>query len=616
MDDLGRLAEEIRQEIIAIASVNGGHLAPHLGVVELTLALHHAFETERDHLVWDVGHQCYAHKFVTGRRAEMETIRRKDGLSGYPKRSESPYDSFGVGHSSTSISAALGMAIARDRLGENRNVAAIIGDGAITAGMAWEALAHAGHMGTDMLVILNDNEMSISPNVGALSAYFNRLITDGMYSRAREDMNSVLKRVLPDPVTKAASRFEHSVKGFLTPGTIFEEFGFKYVGPVDGHDLPTLVECLNNFKKLKGPIFFHVVTKKGKGYSYAEDDPQGYHGVNPFNIETGEFQGAKAPTSKPVEAVPSFTQAFTQAFIDAAHKNPRIVGITAAMPTGTGMDKAHEVFPDRVYDVGICEQHAVTLAAGLAVQGMKPVCAIYSTFLQRGYDQCLHDVCLQELPVVFAIDRAGAVGEDSPTQQGAFDLSFLRSIPNISVMAPRDADDTVAMMDWAMAHDGPSAVRYARSKAPRIGDDSERDITKGEVLREGDDGVFLAIGPVLRNCLRAADILGEEGLSIAVADGRWVKPLDGDLLTQIRHLPMLTVEENTIVGGFGSAVMEHYAEAGCLSEVRIQRQGFPDAFIPHSTRDEQLAAIGLDAESLARSMRSFLETHAPGQPVT
>lgn len=601
LDELEQLSHEIRHEILAIASEFGGHLAPHLGVVELTLALHHAYETDRDLIVWDVGHQCYAHKFVTGRRHEMKTIRQKGGLSGYPKRSESQYDAFGVGHSSTSISAALGMAIARDRKGENRKCVAVIGDGAITAGMAWEALAHAGHLGADLLVILNDNEMSISKNVGALSAYFNRLITGGLYNRARQDINSILKHSLPENVTKAASRLEHSVKGFLTPGTIFEELGFKYVGPVDGNCVHTLTECLENIKNISGPVFFHVVTKKGKGYPYAEADPLQYHGVKAFNIETGKFKGGGGGAS-----VPTFTDAFTDAFIEAAEADPRVVGITAAMPTGTGMAKAEKLFPDRIFDVGICEQHAVTFAAGLAAMNMKPVCALYSTFLQRGYDQYLHDVCMQELPVVFAVDRAGCVGEDSPTQQGAFDLSFLRGVPKATVIAPRDDVDTKAMLHWALQAGKPVALRYARGKAPTIGDPEGRDISKSETLREGTDGVFVGVGPQLQACLDAAAALENEGLSIGVIDARWVKPVDAEMLDSVVNLPIVTVEENSIVGGFGSAVLEHYERSGQLEGLRLTMCGFPDEWVPHMTRDEQLAEIKLDAASLADTMRTHL----------
>lgn len=605
IEQLKALAQEIRNKIIATASMNGGHLAPHLGVVELTIALHYVFETESDMLVWDVGHQCYAHKLLTGRRDRLPTIRKKGGLSGYPKRCESPYDVFGVGHSSTSISAALGMAVARSLAEQEGRAIAVIGDGALTAGMAFEALSNAGHLNKDLIVVLNDNNMSISKNVGALSAYFNKLITGGLYSRARGDIHTFMERFLGQHVTKAAERLEHSVKGFLMPGTLFEAFGLRYVGPVDGHDLETLVDCLSNLKRGQGPVFFHVVTKKGKGYSYAEDDPLTYHGVQAFDIETGKFQpsgGASAPT---------FTSVFADALIDAAKRDSRVVAITAAMPTGTGLSKFEKEFPDRCFDVGICEQHAVTFSAGLATQGLKPVCSIYSTFLQRGYDQLIHDVCLQDLPVVFAIDRAGAVGEDSPTQQGAFDVSFLRLVPGIKVCAPRDDVDLAAMLNWALAESGPSAIRYARGKAPTIGEKDGRDIMHGEILREGSDATLLAIGPVIATCLSVADALQREGYSVGVADARWVKPLDGALLDRLRSAPIITVEENTLPGGFGAGVIEYFADHGGLDDLKIKRLGFPDRFLDHATRDEQLAEIGLDFEGIAASVRELL-----GQRIT
>lgn len=605
-EDLAPLADEIRRTIIATASVNGGHLAPHLGVVELAIALHHVFDTERDALIWDVGHQCYPHKLLTGRADRIHTVRKKGGLSGYPKPSESPYDAFGVGHSSTSISAGLGMAVARDRLGENRRVIAVIGDGAMTAGMAFEALAHAGHLGTDLLVILNDNRMSISPTVGALSTYFSRLITGGLYTKAREDIATVVKQMLGPHLTRAAQKVEQSVKGLLTPTTLFQELGFKYVGPIDGHDLDTLVEFFHNIKNIHGPVFLHCVTQKGKGYEYAEDDPLTYHGVQAFDIQTGQFKtSGSAPRAK------TFTQVFADALIEAAQDDPRIVGITAAMPTGTGLSKFEENFPDRFFDVGICEQHAVTFAAGLAIAGLRPVCAIYSTFLQRAYDQYIHDVCLQNLPVVFAIDRAGAVGEDSPTQQGAFDLTFLRAIPKVTVLAPRDGVDLRLMLHWALKQHGPVAIRYARSVAPTIPPEERPEPLTAQLLREGTDGVFLGVGPCLQQCLTAAEILARDGFSIAVADARAVKPLDADFLERIREMPIVTVEENTLEGGFGSAVMEHYEQNGVLSRVRLKRIGFPDIFIDHATRDEQLQDLGFSPEKLADAMRTFITAEMP-----
>ncbi len=612
VEELKALAAEIREIILAKASEHGGHLAPHLGVVELTLAVHYVFDTDQDRLVWDVGHQTYAHKLVTGRREQFHTIRRKGGLSGYPRRDESPYDTFGVGHSSTSISAALGMAVARDRQSQRHKVIAVIGDGAMTAGMALEGLAHAGHVGTDMLVILNDNKMSIAPNVGGLSSYLSRLITAGVYNRAREDIGSFVKRMLGPQLTKAAHRIEHSVKGLITPGSFFQELGFRYIGPADGHDLETLVGLLSNIKDFRGPVLFHCVTQKGKGYPYAEEDPLKYHGVNAFDLQTGQFRASGGESRK--VRVRSFTQAFVEALIEEAHKDVRIVGITAAMPTGTGLSEFEKVFPDRVFDVGICEQHAVTFAAGLAAEGQKPVCAIYSTFFQRCFDQYIHDVCLQKLPVVFALDRAGAVGEDSPTQQGAFDISFLRCIPETAILVPRDALDLAAMLRWALAQQSPVVLRYARGQAPTIGAPGERDVSKGEILREGKDATILALGPIIGACLGAAEKLAASGLSVGVADARWVKPIDADLLTKLADGPIITVEENTIEGGFGSAVMEFFEQRGRAHDVRIHRLGFPDRFIEHATRDEQLEEIGLSADRIYRATSAFLGQHVP-EPV-
>ena len=599
------VAAEIREVIINTVSQTGGHLAPSLGVVELTLALHHVFNTPDDKLIWDVGHQTYAHKLVTGRREQFHTIRRKGGLSGYPRRDESPYDPFGTGHSSTSISAALGMAVARDRQNQTHKVIAVIGDGAMTGGMAFEALAHAGHVGADMLVILNDNKMSIAPNVGGLSSYLSRLITAGVYNRAREDIGSFVKRMLGPHLTKAAHRIEHSVKGLIMPGSLFQELGFRYIGPGDGHDIETLVGLLSNIKDFRGPVLFHCVTQKGKGYPYAEEDPLKYHGVNAFDIQTGQFR--RPSQDARTVRVRSFTQAFVEALIEEAHQDSRIVGITAAMPTGTGLSEFEKVFPDRVFDVGICEQHAVTFAAGLAAEGLKPVCAIYSTFFQRSFDQFVHDVCLQKLPVVFALDRAGAVGEDSPTQQGAFDLSFLRCIPDVAILVPRDDLDLAAMLHWAFKQPGPVILRYARGQAPPIGAPGPRDITRAEILREGKDATLLAVGPVLSACLGAALKLAADGLSVGVADARSVKPLDAELLDKLAEMPILTVEENTIMGGFGSAVIEHFEQQGRGHDVRIHRLGFPDRFIEHATRDEQLEEIGLTAEGLYQSARALLD---------
>ena len=604
MDELEQLADALRHRIIEVVNKNGGHLASPLGVVDLTVALHHVY----DQLIWDVGHQCYAHKLLSGRADQFETIRKQHGLSGYPKVSESDADCFGTGHSSTSISAAVGMAIARDLRGEDHQVIALIGDGAITGGMALEALSHAGHLGLNMLVILNDNEMSISRNDGAMSKYFNRMITAAPYKRAKEDAGSFVKKLIGDRMTKTIQDIEKSVKGFITNGALFQELGVNYIGPVDGHDLPLLIECLERLKRFNGPILLHCRTEKGKGLPQAEEDPLKYHGIGPMGVYKIDAEGdglpAKVEASKP--HVTTFTDAFANAMIAAGEKDDRVIGITAAMPTGTGLSKFGEKFPNRFFDVGICEQHAVTFAAGLAIRGMKPVAAIYSTFLQRGYDQLIHDVCIQNLPVVFAIDRAGLVGEDSPTQNGTFDISFLRAVPNMKVAAPRDAIDTALMLDWALAQDTPVAVRYARDKAPAIGNPEGRDVSRAETLREGGDVCFLCIGPCCAQAMEAAARLEEEGIAAGVIDARHVKPLDTDMLDTIANQPILTVEENTLDGGFGSAVLEYFANQGRLDGLRIHRMGVPDVFSEHATRAEQLANHDLDAEGLAKATRTLL----------
>jgi len=608
LEELELLADEVRRVIIEAVSANGGHLASPLGVVELTIALWHVFDMESDAVVWDVGHQAYAHKILTGRRERFHTLRLKDGISGYPKRSESPYDAFGTGHSSTSISAALGIAVARDQLGEKHNVIAVIGDGAMTGGMALEALNHAGHLASDLIVILNDNEMSIAPNVGALSAYFSRLITMGTYKRAKEDVTSFMERILGPRFTSAARRVEQSVKGFITPGGLFQELGFNYVGPVDGHDIPTLVGVLANIKEMHGPVLFHCVTQKGRGFTHAEADPYKYHGVGPADMKNPEQEGeARQPNATPAEpAIKTFTDVFAHAMLEVAEADSTIVAITAAMPSGTGLNVFQEKYPTRFFDVGICEQHAVTFAAGLAARGLRPICAIYSTFFQRGFDQFVHDVCLQNLPVVFALDRAGLVGQDSPTHDGFCDLSFLRAIPNAQILVPRDDLDLRAMLQWAVIQPGPVVVRYPRAKAPTIGLPGPRTITQGELLREGTDAAFLAVGPAVGWCLDAAEMLAVEGLSVAVADARFVKPLDGDLIDSLSHLPVITVEENTLAGGFGSAVAEYLESTGRLNKLPLHRIGLPDQFCEHASRDQQLIEHGLTPADIAAAARTFV----------
>ena len=627
IDEMEALAEELRAVIIETVNRNGGHLASPLGVVELTLALHYVFDIGRDKLIWDVGHQSYAHKLLTGRREQFHALRQRGGISGYPKRTESPYDAFGAGHSSTSISAAVGMAAARDRLGLDHHVIAVVGDGAMTGGMALEALSHAGHLGLDMLVILNDNDMSIAPNVGALSRYFNRMIMAGPYKRAKEDAGSFVKQLIGGRMTRTIQDLEKSVKGFITKGGLFQEYGFNYIGPVDGHDLPLMVECLSGLKTMKGPIFLHCRTEKGKGLKEAEDDPAKYHGVKPMGVKSlaskvqkSDEEGVPVPgTGQPgangaAAPAPSFTQAFSDALIEAAREDDRIVAITAAMPAGTGLDAFEKVFPDRCFDVGICEQHAVTFAAGLAAEGLRPVVAVYSTFLQRGYDQVVHDVAIQRLPVVFALDRAGLVGEDSPTHDGILDLAYMRAVPELTVGAPRDEADMRLMLRWALQQDGPVALRYARSNCPLIGPAEGRSIPHGEVLRQGEDGALVGLGPCLAACLQAAERLEEEGISLTVADVRLVKPLDGELLSSLAGRPLITVEEHTTVGGLGSAVLEYLAESGRLEDTPVRCLGVPDTHAHLGSRAQQLADFGLDAAGIAEAARAFLHRHA-GHPV-
>jgi len=574
--ELAPLAEELRSFLIDTVSRTGGHLSAGLGTVELTLALHYVFNTPEDRLVWDVGHQSYPHKILTGRREAMATLRQYGGLSGFPKRDESPYDTFGVGHSSTSISAALGMALAAQQRGEDRKVVAVIGDGAMTAGMAFEALNHAGDLDANLLVVLNDNDMSISPNVGAMSNYFAKVISGPLYSGMREGSKKVLS-VMPS-VWDLARRAEEHFKGMVAPGTLFEELGFNYIGPIDGHDLPTLVKTLRNIRKLSGPQFLHIVTKKGKGYAPAEENPVAYHGI-----------GAPAKTGGPkVKKGPSYTEVFGQWLCDAAAANPEMVAITPAMREGSGMVEYSQRFPDRYYDVGIAEQHAVTLAAGLACEGIRPVVAIYSTFLQRAYDQLIHDVALQDLPVLFAIDRAGIVGPDGPTHAGSFDLSYLRCIPNMVLMAPADENECRLMLNTGLAHHGPSAVRYPRGSGPGIpataGLDETLPIGQAEVRRQGGAVALLAFGAMVAEAEKAA-----EALNASVVNMRFVKPLDEETVLRIaaQHQLIVTLEDNVVEGGAGSAVNELLLSHDLL--VPVLNLGLPDRFVEHGGREQLLS---------------------------
>ncbi len=592
--ELRQLADELRDFHIQTVSRTGGHLAAGLGTIELTIALHAVYQTPEDRLVWDVGHQSYPHKILTGRRDRMGTLRQRHGLSGFPRRTESPYDTFGVGHSSTSISAALGMAIAARLQHSERKVVAVIGDGAMTAGMAFEALNHAGDLDANLLVILNDNDMSISPNVGGMSNYFARLLSGKLYSTMREGSKKVLGAM--PPVWEFARRAEEHVKGMVAPGTLFEEMGFNYIGPIDGHDLPTLMRTLKNLRALNGPQFLHIVTRKGKGYAPAEANPCAYHGVGRFDPDSGEML-------TPASDKPSYTRIFGDWLCDMAAADERLVGITPAMREGSGLVRFSETCPQRYFDVGIAEQHAVTLAAGLACEGLKPVLAIYSSFLQRGYDQLIHDVALQNLPVLFAIDRAGLVGPDGPTHAGSFDLSFLRCIPNMMLMAPADEAECRQMLSTGFLHDGPAAVRYPRGSGPGVAVNAGLEPLepgRGEIRREGRHIAILAFGSMLAPALEAA-----EALDATVANMRFVKPLDEALVLDLarRHTLLLSVEENAVQGGAGSAINECLVAHDC--HTTIHNLGLPDRFQAHGSRDELLAQAGLNTAGIRRAIESL-----------
>jgi 1-deoxy-D-xylulose-5-phosphate synthase len=605
-EELGKLCHELREEIISTVSKTGGHLASNLGVVELTAALHYVFDFPRDKLVWDVGHQSYVHKLLTGRKDRFHTLRQYQGISGFPKRDESPYDTFDSGHSGNSISSALGMAEARRLKGEEGRVIAVIGDGSMTSGLAFEGLNQTGHIDRDLIVILNDNEMSISPNVGALSSYLNRLMTGQFVNRFRRDMGGFLETLprIGKSVLRFAKQAEESLKGLVMPGLLFEELGLKYIGPIDGHRLDYLIETFQNIKKLKGPILIHVITKKGKGYPPAEANPSRFHGVPPFVIETGEFKSSQ-------KNPPTYTEVFGETLCRLAKENKRLIAITAAMQSGTGLEEFAEQFPDRFYDIGIAEQHAVTFAAGLALEGMKPVVAIYSTFLQRAYDQVLQDVCLQKLPVVFALDRGGIVGEDGPTHHGVFDFSYLRHIPNLIAMVPKDENEFQHMIKTAIEYPGPVAFRYPRGKGVGGGRDvslQSIDIGKGEVLREGQDILIIAIGTTVYPSLRAAQRLEEVGIQAAVINSRFLKPLDANLLCDWAKKTgkVLTVEENVLQGGFGSAVLELFQERGLLS-TQVKRLGIPDIFIEHGPQALLREKYGIDENGIFKGAQKMFE---------
>jgi 1-deoxy-D-xylulose-5-phosphate synthase len=599
--DLPQLADELRRETIDAVSVTGGHLGAGLGVVELTVALHHVFDTPRDRLIWDVGHQAYPHKILTGRRGAIRTLRQGGGLSGFTKRSESPYDPFGAAHSSTSISAGLGMAVARDLKGEKSNVVCVIGDGAMSAGMAYEAMNNAGARSERLIVILNDNDMSIAPPVGALSNYLARISSSGTYLHLR-DIAKQLAKILPKTWERRAARAEEMTRTLWSGGTLFEELGFYYVGPIDGHDLPTMLAVLKNVRDARqGPILVHMVTKKGKGYAPAEASDDKYHGVNRFNVVTGAQVKVK-PNA------PSYTTVFAQSLIQAARDDDKIVAITAAMPGGTGLDLFGREFPERTFDVGIAEQHAVTFAAGLATEGFKPFTAIYSTFLQRAYDQVVHDVAIQKLPVRFAIDRAGLVGADGATHAGSFDLAYLTCLPDMVVMAPSDEAELKHMVATAVAiDDRPSAFRYPRGEGtgvemPEVG--KALDVGRGRIVREGSAVALLSLGTRLSECLKAADQLAALGLPTTVADARFAKPIDEALVAQLaRHHDVLVTVEEGSVGGFGSQVLQYLATSGLLdSGIKVRPMVLPDSFIDHDKPEKMYELAGLNASGIVATV--------------
>lgn len=599
---LEQLAGEVRATILDVVSTNGGHLASNLGVVELTLALHYVFRMPQDKIIWDVGHQAYTHKLITGRRDRFNTLRTRGGISGFPKRKESPYDVFDVGHSGTSISAALGIAEAMKHQGEEGKVVAVIGDGSMTSGLALEGLNQGGELGDRLVVVLNDNEMSIAPNVGAMSSYLSRILTGSSVNKVRKVTESFLKSIpkVGEHFLHIAQKAEDSFKSLIYPGMLFEEWGYEYIGPIKGHRLDLLIEALSNARRIEGPVLVHVGTEKGKGYALAEENPMAFHGIGPFDLETGVPYKNDGP--------PSYTSVFSNAIVEAARRDNRIIAITAAMPEGTGLDSFAKEFPDRFYDVGIAEQHGVTFAAGLATRGYRPVVAVYSTFLQRAYDQIVHDVCLQDLPVIFAMDRGGLVGEDGPTHNGTYDLSYLRHIPNLTFMAPRDEAALVMALATSLSLDGPSAFRYPRGAGVgvNIPEPEPWEPGTGELLREGADALLIGVGSTVHPCLAAAEALEEEGISVAVIDARFIKPLDTDLIFQwARECRVtLTVEENVLQGGFGSAVIEAAADNG--EDFTVHRLGLPDSFLEQATLRELRADLRIDADGIGAAVREVL----------
>ncbi len=602
---LNKLAQEIRELMINSVASSGGHLASSLGTVELTLALHYVFNTPQDKIIWDVGHQAYTHKIITGRRDDFINLRKQNGISGFPRREESPYDVFNVGHSGTSISAAAGFTEAGCLKWNRNKIIAVIGDGSMTTGMAFEALNWTGDRKKNMIIVLNDNEMSISSNVGAMSSYLNRVMTGHTITTLKADIKNFLNGIpgIGGSMIKFVRQIEEILKTLMVPGALFEEMGFTYVGPLEGHNLNYLIRNFKNIKEMTGPILVHVITTKGKGYEFAEEDPLGFHGVAPFDVETG--QAISSPSD-----IPTYTNVFGRTLVKLAHHDSRILAITAAMCEGTGLNQFAQEFPKRFYDVGIAEQHAVTFAAGLALEGFIPVVAVYSTFLQRAYDQIVHDVCLQKLPVVFAIDRGGLVGEDGATHQGLLDYSYLRSIPNIIVMAPKDENELQHMLKTAIDCGQPVSLRYPRGRGVGADLDEELrklEIGKAEVLREGSDLAILAVGSTVHPALSAAGRLAEEGFHVKVINARFVKPLDEKLILKTATAidKIITVEENILQGGFGSAVLELLAEKN-ISGIRVKRLGIPDEFVKHATQAEQRRKYGIDEEGIIRAAKDML----------
>lgn len=602
--ELEQLAEEIRPYITDVVSRTGGHLSSNLGVVELTIALHYIFQTPEDKIIWDVGHQCYTHKIITGRRDQFLSLRQDGGMSGFPSRRESPFDVFDTGHASNSISIAVGLAEAKKKSRTTNKVVAVIGDGSLTGGMAFEALNHAGHLKSEIIVVLNDNEMSISKNIGALSSHLNKIMTGEFVSNIREEIKIRIKNLpgVGDKVYKVARHVEEAVKGLVTPGMLFEALGFTYVGPVDGHNLNHLIDNLKNIKRLKGPVLLHVITKKGRGYNHAEDDPARFHGISTFEVTTGSCTGSGSCT---------YTDVFGDTIIELAQKDERIIAITAAMGLGTGLDRFSNMFPDRFYDIGIAEQHGVTFSAAFALGGYRPFVAIYSTFLQRAYDQIILDVCLQNLPVVFAVDRSGIVGQDGPTHHGVFDISYFRDVPNMIVMSPKDENELRHMLYSAYLFQKPAVVRYPRGEAQGVVMDKEmKEIPLGawERLKDGKDVAIIACGNTVYPALSAAMELEGEGIRCIVINGRFVKPMDREMLISIAgEAPrILTVEENALAGGFGTGVMEILSDEGIT--LPIKRLGIPDDFLPHGSQSNLRKSIGIDKEGIKRFVLQWLKT--------